>query len=594
VLDASGTLAPGAARITVLAPTATPERAVAAATTLGDPRGALASRLAALEAPARMTSVVATARAFGGCLRATLDLAPRDLSTDAPGRIATAAALAREEVAVELADVNPPEGLSQQIVTSSGDPRDAAERAAWWSLAGPRTGLARDAFAVELQVAVADPRDAADTAEPMTSFIRGEIDRATLAWHLPVVEPRVRVERGQGETWIVVGSPCGNLPEAALDAGAGAAVAAAAAASASEHAGDAYVEPFADVDGIGVIVHGAARPGESPLAQARRLADLAARGFAADTIDEEAAAKARAQLLADASTGDALGLAALAGAISPGHPSWLLPGGTAFGLASSSDGSIALRAAAVRTGPLRVAVLANVDAAQADAAAHAVDRWVARRPGEARSCPEPATPSAARPGTYSIDRPPGAPSEVLFGFPLPASSEQGDTTQAAAEWLAAALGGDAGLMAGALGGQPGSDAGAVLARSLDATVLGIPRARALVIRVVTFDDDALEAVVARSSALFDRMRKGGVGEADLQRASSAIATERLATAIAPRGRAIALWRGRSDPTAPTLEAMRSLAAQVFRDETMIVVAVRPPRTVSQDARRGAPRDSKTK
>ena len=73
----------------------------------------------------------------------------------------------------------------------------------------------------------------------------------------------------------------------------------------------------------------------------------------------------------------------------------------------------------MRAGPLRVAVLANGDAAQASAAVQAVDRWVARTPGEARSCPSaPEAPPPAQPGTYAVDLPDKGLSEALLAFPL--------------------------------------------------------------------------------------------------------------------------------------------------------------------------------
>jgi len=104
VYDASGQIAPGSARVIVIARTASPERAVAAAPALGDSRGPLATRLAALDAPARVRAVVATSHGNGGCLAATVELDAKDLGPDPPSRIATAAALARQEIAVDIAD----------------------------------------------------------------------------------------------------------------------------------------------------------------------------------------------------------------------------------------------------------------------------------------------------------------------------------------------------------------------------------------------------------------------------------------------------------------------------------------------------------
>jgi len=83
-------------------------------------------------------SVIATAHVDGGCVATAIELAARDLGADAAVHIATAAALARQELAVEIGDAAAPADLARSLVTRASDPRDAAERAAWWTLAGRR------------------------------------------------------------------------------------------------------------------------------------------------------------------------------------------------------------------------------------------------------------------------------------------------------------------------------------------------------------------------------------------------------------------------------------------------------------------------
>ncbi|HEX8791039.1 MAG TPA: hypothetical protein VF765_08795 [Polyangiaceae bacterium] len=580
VYDASGEVAPGAARVVVTAWTGAPERAVAAAAALADAHGALASRLAALDAPARVTSVVATAHPEGGCVAAWIDVAARDLGGDVPARIATAAALARQEVAVELADTTASPDLGERLALDAADPRDAAERAAWWSLAGRAAGHERDAR-VGLFVGVAVPRDAPPGAAAPAGDIRAAIDRATLAWHAPVVEARVRVERGQGETWVLLASPCGTLPEGAGDAGSGAAVAEAAALQ-SGPGTDARVEPFVATDAVGVLAHGPARPGESPAAQARRIGDLAARALAGEPLDPGATTRARTVLLARAGQLDARVLGALGAASAPGHPSWVDPLGTALGIGSGSDDELALRAAAVRAGPLRVAVLANADTAQADAAVRAADRWIARRPGEVRACTPAPTPVVPRAGTYAVPLPAGATPEALLGIPLPPGD---DDARVAATWIAAALGGSDGLLAHALGGAS-SGAASALANASSAAVLGAPRAPVLAIRVAA-DDASLDAAVAQVRALLDRLRQGALREEDRARAAQSLARTALAASLDPRARTIELWRGASPSPAPSLEALRAFAASNLHDDGLVIVAARVPRAPPP-----APRDKK--
>jgi hypothetical protein len=602
VYDASGEIPPGAARIVVTARTTTPERAVAAAPALGDPRGPLASRLAALDAPGRVRSVVATAHVDGGCVAATVDLSPRDIASDVPERIATAAALARQELAVEIADVATPPDLRHALAMRAPDPRDAADRAAWWELSRARAG--RDELRAALTVGLAATRDPSERAmgsggspaqeasvargtPRVADAIRAEIDRATMAWHAPVVEARTRVERGQGEVWVLLASTCGTLPEASHDAGTGAAVATAAVMRGDE-AGDARVEPLVLADAVGVLAHGPPRADESPQAHARRLADVAGRAFAADALDTERIARARAALLARAGEIDARALAALGGALTPGHPSWIDPWGTSFGLGSASDDAIAMRAAAIRAGPLRVAVLANVDEAQADAAVRAVDRWVARRPGEARACPPLPTITTARYGTYAVELPSKALSEALLAVPLPPGDEAART---AAAWLAAALDGPGGLLARAVGGSGRADPPGTAPTRAWSAVLGAPLAPALVVRLVA-PDASLDASVAQARATLDRLHQGAFREEDRVRAATALGRATVAASLDPRARVIDLWRGeatagtgdraaagrpKAGPPPPTLDAIRAFASAELRDDALIIIAARPAR-----------------
>jgi hypothetical protein len=572
VYDASGQVAPGVARVVVTAWTALPERAVAAAEALGRPRGSLASRLAGLEAPARVRSVVGTAHADGGCVATTIDLGARDLVTDAPARIATAAALARQEVGVQIADTSAPPDLGRARAAEAADPREAAERAAWWSLARARGGVAAEDVRTALTVGFASPRDAAASPLPeMAEPIRGEIDRATIAWQAPVVEARTRVERGQGDVWVLIASACGTLSEAKADAGASAAVATAAAerADAEGAASGASVDAFVAADGVGVLAHGPPRPGETPVAHARRLADLAARAFAADALDADRIVHARTSLLARAADAEGRARGALAEALAPGHPSWVEPAGTNFGLASTTDEAVGQRASAMRGGPIRVAVVANADAAQGQAAVRAVDRWIARRPGDARACATAPALAAPHPGTYAVERSGGARSEALLAVPLP-PDERSVTT---ARWIAAALDGADGLLAHALAG---TDQLPSLAMEWSATVLGAPRSPALTVRLVAADA-SLDAAVAQTRGLLDRLRLGALREADRARAASSLARSQLASTLDPGARAVQLWRGEATAPAPSLEEMRAFAAASLRDDALVIVAARPPR-----------------
>lgn len=567
--DATGDVPAGGVRATIAVFVPRAATAIAIAAGVGDPRGPLASRLGALDAPARVRDVVATAHARGGCLAVTIDLAPRDLGADAASRIATAVALARQELVVELDGASADAGAARVAARGAADPREAAERAAWWTIAKDRDDAAGMRIAVA--IGLGGGREAppplppsADGASPLHTAVRSALDRATVAWHEPVVEARTRIERGQGEVWVLVGSPCGALAEAEADAG----LAAGAALATARDAPGVAVEPYVTAEAVGLVAHGAALPGETPASHARRVADAAARAFAADPIELGRASAARAQLLRAAEQDDGRAMTALALAVAPQRPSWIFPFGTAEALGRSSDAAVALRASALRSGPLRVAALANVDAAQADAAVRATDRWVARRPGELRACPQVTVAAAPRPGTYPVETA-GGTTEALLALPLPAGDA---AATAAAGVLAFALDGPQGLLASALGA-------AGLARAWSARVVGGRAAAALVVRVSTAAG-ALDAAVAQTRALLDRLRQGALTDADVARAVATRAAAELAASLEPRARLTALFRGDAPSPVPGLEAVRAFAAGALKDDALVIVATRPRATRS--------------
>jgi hypothetical protein len=246
------------------------------------------------------------------------------------------------------------------------------------------------------------------------------------------------------------------------------------------------------------------------------------------------------------------------------------PRGTSFGLGSSTEEALRERLAALRAGPLRVAVLANADVAQADAAVRAVDRWIVRRPGDARVCPTVPALAQPRPGTYAVELSGSAVSEALLALPLPGDPP----TRTAATWTAAALDGPGGLLERALGS---TDSAPPLATEWSAAVLGAPRAPALVVRLVA-PDTSLDAAVAQVRALLDRVRQGALKPEDRARAASFLARAALSSRLEPRARAIQLWRGDAPEAAPSLEDLHAFAAASARDEALVIVAARPTRS----------------
>jgi len=588
--DAAGPA--GAAVVHATLDMGTASRAVTTAEALGDPHGPLAARLASLDLPFRVREVAGTADARGGCVGVVLEAAASTASAspgaashaaDLAARVADAVALVHVEARVHLTEGGAAtEGRA--LARRAGDAREAAERAAWWALAdawAARTDpMHNAAIAMRGSVALGVPSKrgsapgAAASIEPSREALASALERAAASWQKPVAEGRVRVEPGQGEAWVLVASPCGTDAETDADAGLTALVAMTAAEMA-RGGREVRVEPWIVPDGAGVLVHGAALPGETPAAHARRLADVGARSFASEPIAPSALARARAELVrGETRSLVAPALGALAAGVTPGHASWFVATGREEILARAADSAVVARAQALRAGPLRVAVLANVDASQAEAAVRAADRWIDRRAGDARACRPSGAPASPRAGTYAIEPRGGASPEAYLAFPLAPDDE---TARGAASVVAAALDGEGGLLEKALGASG-------LARAWSARVLGAPRAPALVVRIAS-SQASLDGAVMQTRALVDRVRAGGLARADYDRAVASGAREAIAAALDPRARVVATFRGDaipspSQPPRPraTPEEVARFAQKSLGEEAMVVVAARPPRT----------------
>jgi len=549
--------------------------AVATAEALGDPHGALATRLANLEVPFRLREVAGTAHTNGGCVGVVIEAtsAAAANGVDVAARVADAVALVHVEADARLGEAAALRD-GRSLARRAGDAREAAERAAWWALA-PAKESAPKSFAGSVTLAMparrTSPKDK-EAIEPPKETVAAAIERSTQAWRKPVAEGRVRVEPGQGEAWLLVASPCGTDSEGETDAGL-TALFTVAAAELAKATTDARVEPWLVADGAGLLVHGPSLPGETPAMHVRRLADIAGRSFAAEPLTPAALSRARGSLLRRDASSDGVPFAALANALAPNHPSWVNPFGREEVLARSADAAAIARAQALRAGPLRIAVLANADAAQAEAAQRAVDRWVDRKSGEARSCKLPETAPPPKPGTYAVEPRGGASPEAYLAFPFAAGDE---AARAAATMIAGALEGDGGLLEKALGGS------AALARSSSARVLGFPRAPALVVRIVSTQAQ-LDPAVMQTRALVDRLRQGGLPQADFDRAKNTAARTTTLSALDPRARVVATWRGEPiPPAAPrvraaTVEDVRAFAQKHLVEDSMVVIAVRPGR-----------------
>jgi hypothetical protein len=551
------------ARITIAVRVADPELAASAAERLGAPDSPLVARLRLLPEPWRVVQVAGVARARGGgCASVVLETGQHAPGQPIEPGAALAAAVARREIAAELA-AGGGAVAGRQILTAT-DTRDAAARAAWWALASSSPGVG-PRWAEALGVPAAGERGREPPPPVAAGRFQAELARAVAAGAAPAAERRVSVERGQGELWVLLASPCGVAEEGALDAGFGA-LAALAAIEARRRVEGVTLEPWITSDGTGLIAHAALRDdGESSVDLARRVAGAAARALTATAPTAEALAAARAALLdhLERTAGhQGAAFAVFAPAMSPDHPSWLEPAGVWARVAGAGLEAVRLRGQALASGPLRVAVLANADAAQAAAAADAVDRWLS--PTAAPRACHPGAAASPRPGRYEARMPADAPlAQALIGVPVPAPGAPGRDL---AELSAAALDGSGGLLATAL---------AQAAATASARLAGGSRSPSLILDVRA-PVEVLAAAVAEVRALLARLPTAAT-EADLVRAAAAASRREHDARADPRRRLGDLWAGRHPGAAPraTLAAWRAFLGATLRDAAEIVVEAKP-------------------
>src|SRR5207237_4124044 len=106
-----------------------------------------------------------------------------------------------------------------------------------------------------------------------------------------------------------------------------------------------------------------------------RVARALARALSLHDASGNAFATAQSQLFAAIGGQPRPGYARLLDALAPDHQAWLEPRGTWAALADANRDSVGARGRDLLRGPLRIAVLANQDDAQAAATAHAFERW---------------------------------------------------------------------------------------------------------------------------------------------------------------------------------------------------------------------------
>jgi hypothetical protein len=539
----------GARTLSVALRIADAARALEAAKTLGKSDSALVRHAASLETTWTVERVAGTVRARGACLR--IDLRPEGPAPP-PGVAADVAAMVLDEATRALREAPGLPGSLDSGVLESFDPRDAAAVAAWRALGGRLSPGAARSFVSYGSNATSEPGGDAAFAKAL--------ETGTAARQKSTLDAKRSLETGQGETWILLGSPCATLTESADDAGASALLVRSIALAHAESEG-VHVEPWISANGVGLLAHGSrASPDEPPARQAERVANALGRALSGSRVDVTAAAAARAELEVDLNPQVQPLWSTALGVLAPRRVSALDPRGTWQSVTSIPIHSVEFRRLAFIRGPLRLAVLANGAAADANVEL-GLERWLKpERRGQSR-CPA-SPPLVASTGEYIVDTQGASQgSRALVAVPIAPAANEGLPVEA--EWTLHLLNRRSGWLDRSVR-LPG------VAVAAEALLVGGTNGGALIVQVSAPEGRTREAV-AQVRALFGRLADGAVSAEDVQLARSDAADEQAAAATDPRHRIISLWLGRGPVAPPDLASLRRFQHQTLAPERHVVV-----------------------
>jgi len=534
--------AEGARRLSIALRVANADAALASLGTLTESRAALAARLRTFLPGFALERVAFQARPRGACLRVDLSLPEGE-----PGLTPKEAALAVSVVSEEAraGQATPPRAIEENIIEPS-DPRQAAARAAWRALTGRNEpGPERRAVAISVHAA----------ERPAFNDFAGRLHEFETRPARAPLETRLRAEPGQAELWLLLGSPCGTLAEANDNAGQSAL---ALTMAAHETSAEVTLEPWITPDAVGLLAHAPRRALESATEQAERVARALARALSERSLAGDALASAQAELFLAAGGAPRPGYARLLDALVPDHLAWLEPRGTWASLAQANRDSVTARGREILHGPLRVAVLANEDDAQAKSAARALERWFAAWRDDPRRC-QTSAERAVRSGELTLTVPDTGNTESAYlGLPFPSRLK----FEREAEAFAMLLNAPRGPLAQALDAEH-------LNASARASIIGGGRAAALVIEVHASDDDARKATLEVRRAL-DRFVQSQVSNEDLATAQRLAAQRGLGASLDPRRRIVDLWRGSAAEGALSRSSLRAFQAALSGAAQVVV------------------------
>ncbi len=501
-------------------------------------------RLSALGGGWNLSTVTASLRPTGACLRADITLERQGRGPSAE-EVARVAALSAQEIERALAGGGSDESVASTLLAPT-DPQAAAALAAWTAVRGAYApGPERRV------VEYAAPKT--DRKRPSSKALATTFETVTQALHARTLPGRHAVEAGQPEMWLLVASPCGTRSETKEEAGLRA-LAVRSMALGFDGALGVHLEPWATPRGVGIVAHAPRHPGETPQAQAERIARAAGRALAGPSLDGRVVAGARA------TTADRLGADAgwwlAVETLSTNTPAALLPLGTWESVSTASTSDVERARTGLASGPLQVATLANENAQQAEAARAALGEWLGPYREDESVCP-PTRTKTPNPGVWNLDTiSEGVREGAYVSVWAPGDRELGHATEFLLNrpggWLDTAL------------RRPG------LVSTARAHWVGGGDHGGLIIEIGA-EEGAVEDAVQQTRALLARLAEGAVTPEDAGLAAREQARLEAAAAESPRGRLVQLWHDRAGRRVD-LEGLRALH-EAFGSEKHLIVRV---------------------
>jgi hypothetical protein len=487
-------------------------------------RSPLRAQLAVHDIGFSLIEARATARPDGGCLR--LRFHASELGRErAPRQAAKVLELANALVrgASDARRELPPVA---KTIASAPSASEAAELAAWWTLAGVATSPS-DVGASSVLALPAQRGDNERTHEALEQEYLAALEATGTRSQGPAARRaelplRASVEPGQGESWLLLASDCIAPEEGRWESGRGALGAHIASSFLADR--NVAVEPWLRPEGIGLLVHGPKLTGETAEAAGRRLGEVLGMSVTSVPFSDARVARAQASLLPTLSSPSALRRESFLDRFD-GHPAsvWQPAGGLSRLLAvTATDAEERWRLALRAT--WRGAMLASVGEGEVRAAQRELLRW--RPTPDGATCPNP----VARPQGGVAQRVTTSLPDAFGVIAIP-SHERSDWPLV--EALAVTL---------TTTSRAGDATEATPLRDHQVRWLGGRVAPTLVVEF-SGPQRAVEAAVASWQDRLDALRERGLPTEQVTAALDRLRDEYAVRHRSPRGRVEALWLG---------------------------------------------------